>query len=73
LLSGIRIERSDERSVVRRVELAAHSYKAGRDAELSTVPTSTCLRKNGDELTIARKKIVLVNDVIPSVLDVYSV
>jgi benzoate/toluate 1,2-dioxygenase subunit beta len=72
LLSGIRVECEDERSVTLESSFVAHSYRKGETQSFFGAYEHV-LRKNGDQLSIARKKIVLVNDVIPSVLDVYSV
>lgn len=72
LLSGIRIESEDERSVAVESSFAVHCYRNG-ETQTFFGAYEHVLRKNGDQLSIARKKIVLVNDVIPSVLDVYSV
>lgn len=72
LLSGIRIEREDASDVVVEASFAVHAYRKG-ETQTFYGAYEHVLRKNGDQLTIARKKITLVNDVIPSVLDVYSV
>jgi len=62
LLSGIRIERSDERSVVVESSFAAHSYKRGEMQTFLRFLRARAPQERG-RLTIARKKIVLVNDV----------
>ena len=72
LVSGIRIEREGQRDVEVEASFTVHSYKNG-ETQTFYGAYEHVLRKNGDQLTIARKKITLVNDVIPSALDVFSV
>lgn len=72
LLSGIRIVREDAHALHVEASFAVHSYRKGR-TETFYGGYEHRLRRHGDELTIARKRIVLMNDVIPSLLDVYSV
>ena len=72
LVTGTRIESETEGVLTLGSSFAVHSYKAQKTQTFYGSYEHE-LRREGGELKIQRKKIVVLNDVIPGVLDVYNV
>ena len=74
LLSGILLDGADETSATVRSNFAVHSFNSKRQS--STVFFGRYehgLKREGDAWRIASKKIILLNDYIQAVVDIYSI
>ncbi len=72
LISNVRIAAAEASTVRVEASFTVHSFRRGATETFYGFYEHE-LRDDGARLTIAKKRIALLNDVIPSAIDVYSI